>query len=93
MSGTKCVMSEKIHFNLNLLRLELYHDVQHDQHHHQLGDDVNGHSDQHHHEVHHWSGSSSLTGEGPINWEMMSMGTGKMMVLLFSAEMLFKVCR
>ena len=25
--------------------------------------------------------------------DMMSMGTGKMIVLLFSAEMLFKVCR
>ena len=29
----------------------------------------------------------------PINWEMMSIGIGKMMVLLFSAEMLFSVCR
>ena len=27
----------------------------------------------------------------PINWEMMSIGMGKMMVLLFSAEMLFNV--
>ena len=25
--------------------------------------------------------------------DMMSMGTGKMMVLLFSAEILFRVCR
>ena len=28
-----------------------------------------------------------------MNVDMMSMGTGKMMVLLFSAEMLFKVWR
>ena len=27
------------------------------------------------------------------SWEMMSIGMGKMMVLLFSAEMLFNVCR
>ena len=40
-----------------------------------------------------WSPSWPLTGEGPISWEMMSMGTGKMMVLLCSAAMLFRVCR
>ena len=34
-----------------------------------------------------------LTGDGPISWEMMSIGTGKTIVLLFSAEMLFSVCR
>ena len=28
-----------------------------------------------------------------MKWDMMSMGMGKTMVLLFSAEMLFKVCR
>ena len=30
---------------------------------------------------------------GVISWDITSMGTGKMMVLLFSAEMLFRVCR
>ena len=28
-----------------------------------------------------------------MKWDMISMGTGKMMVLLFSAEILFRVCR
>ena len=28
-----------------------------------------------------------------MNSDMMSMGTGKMMVELFSAEMLFRVCK
>ena len=34
-----------------------------------------------------------LTCEEPIMEAKMSTGTGKMMVLLFSAEMLFRVCR
>ena len=29
----------------------------------------------------------------PIRWEMMSTGTGKTMVLFFSADMLFNVCK
>ena len=29
----------------------------------------------------------------PIMWDTISIGTGKIMVLLFSADMLFSVCK
>ena len=39
-----------------------------------------------------WTGGMAPKA-GVISWDITSMGTGKMMVLLFSAEMLFRVCR
>jgi hypothetical protein len=40
-----------------------------------------------------WAGWPGGLMGGTIIWEMMSIGMGKMMVLLFSAEMLLSVCR